>query len=194
MNVRIKLIIVFLLLTRLFPLLFFSFACTSLKQNDHKGLADPTGWPLLCMSLIKHSFLIGAPPSSPPLASFYSSHFPVMHSGLINYSGVYRSAGSVFLSSSVLTYRYTWLSILYSGADPLFVFVLMKGWQMTFWLCFYFIFFLTWWLSPVFSRKRECGYYFDVERGAQRCSHYPGSLRLRGKYTPISYLPQQSER
>lgn len=92
-----------------------------------------------------------------------------MHSGLINYSGVYRSAGSVFLSSSVLTYRYTWLSILYSGADPLFVFVLMKGCQMTFWLRFYF--FLTRW-SPVFSRKRECGYYFDVERGAQRCSHY----------------------
>lgn len=97
------------------------FTRKSLKQDGHEGLADPTGRPLLCWSLIKDSFLVGAPPPSHALASFCPSRFPVMHSVLINYSDVYRSAGSVFLASGVWTSRYTWLCIVHSSADPLFV-------------------------------------------------------------------------
>lgn len=52
------------------------FAYTSLSREVigvrvYEGLASPTGQPVLCMSLIKHSFLIGAPPPSHP--SFFLS-------------------------------------------------------------------------------------------------------------------------
>ncbi len=53
------------------PYVFSSCSRTVIVVRVHEGLAGPTGWSVLCMSLIKHSFLIGAPP--PPHPSVFLS-------------------------------------------------------------------------------------------------------------------------
>lgn len=103
-----------LTITSLHSLFFLFFCPLSLFLCSHsgtvilvilyKGEADPIGWPVVCMSLIKYSFIIGAAPSHPP----FLLSLPVMHSGLLNYSGVYRSGGSCPMSSSVRTYKHKW--------------------------------------------------------------------------------------
>lgn len=91
------------------PILFicclcpFGASCLSrivIAVRVFRGRAGPSGRSVLCTSLIKHSLVIGAPLSSHP-SVFYVSYVPMMHSGLINHAGVYRSACSVSITSSV---------------------------------------------------------------------------------------------
>lgn len=115
------------------------------------------GRTVLCLSLIKHSLLLlRIPPSSSP-----PSHVPVMHTGLINYSGVSRSACSVSMSSCMRTSTHVtvkhWRSVCIISNERLRtgLFLIMEpGGSL--------LHFPTWaWLCA-----------FDVNCASQRCSHY----------------------
>lgn len=104
------------------------FVCSSLSRivvgvRVYGGQAGPAGRPVLCVSLIKHCILI----LLIPLSSSLPSYIPVMHSGLVNYSGVSRSACSVLTSFSVGTSCTSTYGTVYSSTDALFALLLMKG-------------------------------------------------------------------